>query len=73
MKIISTTDLSYYSEDWECEVNKSISLIESCGMYAVIIAENDKEYEYVERFEIIKHAYSLDEAMSEYKNYGGEI
>lgn len=73
MEIIYNTDLSYYDEDAECKVDKCISLVKSCGMYAIIIAENDENYENVERFEIIRHSYSFDEAMMEYKNYGGEI
>lgn len=73
MKIIFTTDLSYYSKDYECNVDKAVSLAEACGMYAVIVAENDEEYEYIERFEIVKRTYSYDDAMTVYKKLGGEI
>ena len=73
MKIVFTTDLSYYSNKYECCVDKSISLAEACGMYAVIIAENDEEYEHVERFEIVKRTYSYNEAVTAYKNLSGKI
>ena len=72
MEIIFTTDLSYYNEDWECWVDKAVSLVESCGMYAVIYAENDTNYENVETFSI-EHAYSYDKAVTIYKNLGGEV
>lgn len=73
MKVIFDTDLSYYNEDWECNVNKHISLVSSCGMYAIIIVENDEDYEYIERFQIIEYTYSFNEAKGKYKNHGGKI
>lgn len=73
MKVIFDTDLSYYNEDWECNVDKHMSLVSSCNMYAIFITENDENYENVERFEMFMKTYSYDDAITMYKKLVGEI
>lgn len=67
MKVIFDTDLSYYNTDWECNVEKHISLVSSCKMYAIFIEENDENNENIERFEMFFRTYSYDEALTYYK------
>ena len=67
MKVIFDTDLSYYNTNWECNVEKHISLVLSCKMYVIFITENDENYENVERFDMFMKTYSYDEAVTMYK------
>ena len=71
MKFRNKTDLSYYSDDFECKINKFIGIIQACGMYGVILVENDENHEEVEKFKIILYTYSLIKAIEEYKKHGG--
>lgn len=73
MKVIFDTDLSYYNANWECNVEKHISLVSSCKMYVIFITENDENYENVERFDMFMRTYSYDEALTMYKRLVGEI
>ena len=70
MKVISTTDLSHEGND--CYIYKSVNLVETFGMYAVIITEkivgwfqNKEIYTVGEPCEILSKAILL------YKEYDG--
>ena len=72
MRIISTTDLSRQGND--CYIHSSISLMESCNLYFVILVEKVSGYPYHEDVIIIDEAKSdKDKAIYIYKQNGGKL
>ena len=71
MKVISTTDLSCHGND--CYIYKSVSLVETFGMYAVIIAEKTVGwFENKEIYAVSETPCSIwSTAVEIYKYYGG--
>lgn len=69
MKIIATTDTSTYGND--CYINKSVTLAEQFGVYAVIIFDKTTGWYERNEVDVMTKTTDYDVAVAMYKYYGG--